>query len=220
MQNQLKSNLDSNLEPNYINNNNSQTRINPFKVDVKSILRKSLVNKENENYNILSIDEELNASQIENRNERLNSINNTNYNENNYYSTENLANTSITINEVSKTVSETVSETANEKNYKIDLNNYLFSNPDANFLIRVKGDSMNKVGIETGDLLVVNRTEKVSNNKIVVASLNNDLLVKRINYANNSLQLISENEKYKPIIIHKEDKFDIWGVVKSVIKSV
>lgn len=202
MQNQLKSSLEQSFEQNYLNNN-SQTKINPFKVDVKSILRKSLVNKDNDNYKILSIDEEVNSYQIDNNN-------NSNYN----------TSEAISNNAQTKEISESANEVINDKNTKIDINNYLFSNPDANFLIRVKGDSMNKVGIDTGDLLVVDRTEKVSNNKIVVASLNNDLLVKRINYANNSLQLISENEKYKPIIIHKEDKFDIWGVVKSVIKSV
>lgn len=206
MQNQLKSSLEQSFEQNYLNNN-SQTKINPFKVDVKSILRKSLVNKDNENYKILSIDEEVNSHQIDN--------NNNNNNNSNYNTSEGISNNAQT-----KEISESANEVINDKNTKIDINNYLFSNPDANFLIRVKGDSMNKVGIDTGDLLVVDRTEKVSNNKIVVASLNNDLLVKRINYANNSLQLISENEKYKPIIIHKEDKFDIWGVVKSVIKSV
>lgn len=212
MQNQLKSSLESNLEQNYINKSNNYNRFNPFKVDVKSIIRKSLVNKEINNYNILSIDEELNASQIENRNERLNNI------ESNFYVPDNISNENIANDSV---INSSLSyDTINDKNYKIDLNNYLFSNSDANFLIRVKGDSMNKVGIDTGDLLVVDRTEKVSNNKIVVVSLNNDLLVKRINYSNNSLQLISENEKYKPIMIHKEDKFDIWGVVKSVIKSV
>ena len=41
----------------------------------------------------------------------------------------------------------------------IDLNEYLISNPAASILVKVKGDSMMKVGIDEGDLLIIDRLE-------------------------------------------------------------
>jgi DNA polymerase V len=102
---------------------------------------------------------------------------------------------------------------------KLDLNEFLIKNPSDTFLIRVSGDSMIKAGINSGDILVVDRTLKPTHNKIVIASINDKLLVKRIRYYEDGITLVSENDNYHDIKINNDDKFDIWGVVTSVIKT-
>lgn len=108
---------------------------------------------------------------------------------------------------------------ANYKEDLIDLNEYLIRNPASTFLIRVTGQSMNKAGIETGDMLVVDRSLRAVNKKIVVAAINDELLVKRIIYRGRDVLLTSENPNFPPIKIDSLDKFEIWGVVTAVIKK-
>lgn len=102
----------------------------------------------------------------------------------------------------------------------MDLNDYLVKNPMETFLIRVTGDSMLKAGMNSGDILVVDRTLPPANGRIVVASINNELVVKRIRYKGDETYLCPENEKYEPILIGINDAFDVWGVVTSVIKTI
>jgi DNA polymerase V len=103
---------------------------------------------------------------------------------------------------------------------KLDLNEYLLKNPSQTFLIRVSGNSMIRAGINTGDILVVDRSTEPGNGRIVVAAINNELLVKRIRYIDDDTYLYSENDAYPPIRITSDDRFDIWGVVSNVIKTL
>ena len=54
-----------------------------------------------------------------------------------------------------------------------------FSNPHADFLLRVKGDSMKEVGILDGDLLAVHKTQIATNGQIIVARVEDEVTVKR-----------------------------------------
>ena len=103
---------------------------------------------------------------------------------------------------------------------KLDLNGFLVKNPSETFLIRVTGDSMLDAGISSGDILVVDRSLEPKSGNIIVASINNELLVKRIRFGQEEIILIPENNKYKPLKISIEDRFEIWGVVTSVIKNI
>lgn len=103
---------------------------------------------------------------------------------------------------------------------RLDLNEYLIHNPETTFLIRVTGNSMLKAGINSGDILVVDRSMRATNGKIVVAAINDELLVKRLRYTDDGTYLVSENDDFAPIKINIEDKFDIWGVVSSIIKTM
>ena len=106
------------------------------------------------------------------------------------------------------------------KEGRLDLNDYLVKNPGSTFLIRVTGDSMIRAGINSGDILVVDKSVEPVNGKVVVASVNNKLLVKRLRFTEDETLLISENAKYEPIKITHDDEFDIWGVVTSVVKTI
>lgn len=103
---------------------------------------------------------------------------------------------------------------------KLDLNEYLVKHPAATFLVRVKGDSMVKAGIASGDILVVDRSLEPRDKKIVVAVVNGDFTVKRVSKKKDRLFLMSENDDYPPIEIKDGTDFEIWGVVAHVIRSV
>jgi DNA polymerase V len=79
---------------------------------------------------------------------------------------------------------------------------------------------MKNAGIREADLLVVDKSKTVSHNKIVVAELNNSLLVKRYKNENGRVSLSPENGAYDEILINENDNFSIWGVVTSVIRAL
>jgi DNA polymerase V len=72
-------------------------------------------------------------------------------------------------------------------------------------------------GIHPGDILVVDRSLDPVDKKVVIAVLNGELTVKRIQKKKNKLRLVSENTAYAPVYIDDEMDFEIWGVVTNVI---
>ncbi len=103
---------------------------------------------------------------------------------------------------------------------KLDLNEYLIKHPAATFFVKVKGDSMIKAGIHSGDILVVDRSLEPRDKKIVIAVLNGEFTVKRVRKMKDKLYLVSENDDYPPIEIKDGADFEIWGIVVHVIHSV
>ena len=95
----------------------------------------------------------------------------------------------------------------------LDLNDLIIKHQAATFFIRVKGDSMIQAGIHSQDILVVDRSLAVSNNRIIIARINDELTVKRIKLEGEKLFLIAANDEYKPIEITEEMDFEVWGVV-------
>lgn len=102
----------------------------------------------------------------------------------------------------------------------IDLNQLLIKHPAATFFIRVEGSSMNGAGIFSGDLLVVDRSIEPYNNSIVIAILDGEFTVKRLQKNNHSIVLVPENPDYRPIPVSKESDFAVWGVVTHVIHKL
>jgi DNA polymerase V len=102
----------------------------------------------------------------------------------------------------------------------IDLNEQLIRNKPATFFFRMKGDAMKEAGIFDNDVLVVDRSLKLVNGKIIVAILNGDLLVRRYHKNFSSAFLIPENERYKTINLAEFSDFALWGVVTYAIHQV
>jgi DNA polymerase V len=103
---------------------------------------------------------------------------------------------------------------------KLDLNSHLIKNPDATYFVRVYGDSMTGAGIRSGDILIVDRSLEPVDNRVVVACIGGELIVKRIRTVDGEIHLVSENEKYESIRVTPEMDFEIWGVVLHVIHSL
>jgi len=100
---------------------------------------------------------------------------------------------------------------------KLDLNEFLIQHPSATFFVRVEGDSMTEAGINSGDLLVVDRALEAVNNSIVVAIINGEFTVKRISKTRGKIFLRPENPDFKALEITPEMDFKIWGRVSYVI---
>lgn len=100
---------------------------------------------------------------------------------------------------------------------KLDLNELLIQHPVATFFVRVAGDSMKDAGINHDDILVVDRSLEATSGKIVIAIVNGELTVKRLERNPTSCKLVPANPNYSPVVITEDTDFSIWGVVTSVI---
>jgi DNA polymerase V len=101
----------------------------------------------------------------------------------------------------------------------IDLNEQLIRNKPATFFFRMKGDAMKDAGIFDNDVLIVDRSIKLTNGRIIVAVLNGELMVRRFHKNFTSSFLIPENERYKAINLGEFSDFVLWGVVTHSIHS-
>lgn len=92
---------------------------------------------------------------------------------------------------------------------KLDLHEYLVHNEAATFFLRAQGDSMEGVGIHDGDLLIVDRSIEVAHDKVVIAAIDGELTVKRLQRTRGKIVLISNNLDYSVADIQK------WNWLKS-----
>lgn len=99
----------------------------------------------------------------------------------------------------------------------VDLNRLMLRHPDASFLARAQGDSMTGAGIHDGDVLAVDRSMAAQHGDIVVACVEGEYTVKRLEKRPNSVALVAENAAYAPIVVRNADDLRIWGVVVLVL---
>jgi len=102
----------------------------------------------------------------------------------------------------------------------IDLNEQLIMNKAATFFFRMKGDAMIEAGLCDGDVLMVDRSIRADSGKIIVGSINGELMVRRLQKTFNKTTLLPENRRYQPIEIGEFVRFDPWGVVTCVIHVI
>ena len=98
----------------------------------------------------------------------------------------------------------------------IDLNEYLIRNSAATYFVRVSGDSMINAYIGDGAILIVDRSIEPSHNKIVIAAIDGSYTCKRL-LLKPKICLVSENPKYSPILIDREEELEIAGTVIAAI---
>lgn len=104
-----------------------------------------------------------------------------------------------------------------ESNYNVDP--ALFTDkPD--YLLRVRGMSMRDAGILDGDLLAVKKVSEARNGQIVVARLGDEVTVKRLHRSGNSIELLPENDDFKPIRVEpgRED-FALEGLAVGLLRA-
>jgi DNA polymerase V len=103
----------------------------------------------------------------------------------------------------------------------IDLNEQLIRNKPATYFMRVRGDAMQDAGIYDGDIVIVDRSIKPSNGKVVIAILNGDMLIRRFEKTFNKIRLIPDTKKLATIDVDAAcDSFGIWGVVTYTIHAM
>lgn len=97
-----------------------------------------------------------------------------------------------------------------------------FFYPPADYMLRVKGESMKDIGIMDGDLLAVHSTPTAENGQIVVARVDDEVTVKRLKKTRSKYQilLLPENEEFEPIEVDlREQEFAIEGISVGVIRN-
>jgi DNA polymerase V len=98
----------------------------------------------------------------------------------------------------------------------IDLNEQLIHNKPATFFMRVSGNSMTGAGIHDGDIAIVDRSIKPNNGKIVIAVVNGDMLIRRLEITQNKIRLVPES-KLATIEVSSFTELKIWGVVTYIV---
>ena len=102
----------------------------------------------------------------------------------------------------------------------IDLNEQLIRNKPATFFMKVSGNSMIDAGIYDGDIVIVDKSIKPVNGKIVIAVIDGEMLIRRYQKTLNKLLLIPETPKLATIDVSEFSDFKVWGVVVYVIRNV
>ena len=102
----------------------------------------------------------------------------------------------------------------------LDLNEHLIEHKDATFFVQATGDSMTGAGIQEGNLLVVDRSLEARHGDIVIAVIDGELTVKRLEKRRGRIRLVAENPAYAPIELQDGEELTVWGVVTSVIQRI
>ena len=102
----------------------------------------------------------------------------------------------------------------------IDLNEQLVKNKPATFFMRVTSEAMKNAGIFKGDVVIVDRSVKATNGKVVIATLNGEMLIRRFEQTKNNIRLLPEVNNLSAINIDAScEEFLVWGVVTYVIHT-
>lgn len=103
---------------------------------------------------------------------------------------------------------------------KLDLNQHLMPHQEASFMLRAKGDSMMGANIHDGDLLVVDRSLNATNGCVVIAAIDGQFTVKRLEKKRGKIRLLPANPNFEPIELKDDQELQIFGVVTNVIHSL
>ncbi|MCL4521592.1 MAG: transcriptional repressor LexA [Firmicutes bacterium] len=88
--------------------------------------------------------------------------------------------------------------------------------PSADFLLRVKGDSMIDSGIFPGDLVAVSLQAEVKDGDVVIAMLGDEATVKHLDTRQGRIRLLPANVNYEPI---ESEDIAIVGRVVGLLRT-
>ena len=98
------------------------------------------------------------------------------------------------------------------------LDRALFSErPD--YLLQVKGDSMRDDGILDGDLVAVKRASEARNSQVVVARIDSEITIKRLERSKARIRLLPRNPDHAPIEVRAGQEFAIEGVYCGLVRK-
>jgi DNA polymerase V len=103
---------------------------------------------------------------------------------------------------------------------RIDLNDALIRHPEATFVMRAAGDAMRDAGIESGDVLLVDRALKPTHGNVVVVVVDGEMLCRRLWSQESAMKLLAAHPDFSEIVPTQGAEFEFWGVVTHVIKQL
>lgn len=107
---------------------------------------------------------------------------------------------------------------SDERSQDINMLSLLCPHPESTYLIRVKGDSMTDAGVQSGDIVIVDKSNRnPMASEIAVCELNGEFTLKHFAMENGQGWLIPANPAYPRIRITQDDDFCVWGTVTYII---
>ena len=103
---------------------------------------------------------------------------------------------------------------------RIDLNDVLIRHAQATFLMRVAGTSMREVGIDDGDLVLVDRAIHPSHGHVVIAIVDDGFVCRRLVWQAQGVRLRAADASVPDLVIGEGTELQVWGVVTHAIKSL
>src|SRR4051794_24116547 len=100
----------------------------------------------------------------------------------------------------------------------LTIDDYLIDRPSQTVLVRVKGDSMIDAGILEGDLVVVEKTPTAKRGDVVVAIVDGQFTLKRLELERGQFILKPENKAYP--VLRPEGTLEIFGVMVGLIRKL
>ncbi|MEZ6197544.1 MAG: transcriptional repressor LexA [Planctomycetota bacterium] len=101
---------------------------------------------------------------------------------------------------------------------RIELPPSLFR-PRADYLLRVRGDSMIEVGIRPGDLVAVRRCDRLEEGEIAVVRIDDEVTLKRWTTHDNKVILRPENRALRPLVLDpRRDAIAVEGTVVGLLR--
>ncbi len=98
-----------------------------------------------------------------------------------------------------------------------DVEDWVTTPFEGDFVLRVTGESMIDAGILDGDLVVVRRADTARDGEIVVGMIDDEATVKRLRRVDGMVHLMPENPAFAPIV---SDQVRLAGVVVGVLRSL
>jgi DNA polymerase V len=113
---------------------------------------------------------------------------------------------------------------------RLDLNDILVKHPQATFLMRIAGDAMRQVGIDTGDLVLVDRAITPAHGHVVIAVAGDEFVCRHLFKKGKDIRLQATGASAGPgagpgphqadIVASEGSELQLWGVVTQVIKAM
>ena len=100
----------------------------------------------------------------------------------------------------------------------LTIDDYLIEHPSQTVLVRVKGDSMQDAGILDGDLVVVEKTAAAKRGDIVIAIVDGQFTLKRLDLERGQFVLKPENKAYP--VIRPEGALEVFGVMVGLVRKL
>lgn len=103
---------------------------------------------------------------------------------------------------------------------RLDLNDMLIKHAQATFVMRVAGGAMRAMGIDDGDLVLVDRAIGASHGHTVIAVVGDEFVCRRLWRDGSELRLRAAGGALADIVAGEGVPLDVWGVVTCVIKPL
>ena len=86
--------------------------------------------------------------------------------------------------------------------------------------MRVIGSAMREAGIDTGDVVLVDRAIKPAHGQVVIAVVDDEFICRRLAKQGGDVRLQATDPACADIVLNDGQEVQVWGVVTNAIKSM